>query len=74
MLSSIHSFMGQLDRIAARSYDPSDDDIVKARLRTLGVQENRIKFGKGTVPCAPLISGQIRYLMIKNRYICFGGW
>jgi hypothetical protein len=54
------SFLSQLDRIARRSYEPSDDDIVRARLRTLGVQENRIKFERGTVPTH---SGQIWYLI-----------
>lgn len=38
------SFLNDLDRIASRVYEPSDGDIVRARLRTLGVQEYRIKF------------------------------
>ncbi|KAH9924236.1 G-alpha-domain-containing protein [Amylocystis lapponica] len=37
-------FLNDVERIAARSYEPSDDDVVRARLRTLGVQEYRIKF------------------------------
>ncbi|TFK64784.1 hypothetical protein BDN72DRAFT_901266 [Pluteus cervinus] len=37
-------FMDDLDRIATRNYEPSDDDIVRARLRTLAVQEHRILF------------------------------
>jgi len=39
------SFLDDLDRIARRDYQPSDDDVVRARLRTLGVQEYRITFG-----------------------------
>lgn len=35
-------FLDDVDRIAARGYVPSDDDVVRARLRTLGVQEYRI--------------------------------
>ncbi|EAU80314.1 hypothetical protein CC1G_13233 [Coprinopsis cinerea okayama7 len=35
-------FLDDVDRIAAREYVPSDDDVVRARLRTLGVQEYRI--------------------------------
>ncbi|KAF8958910.1 guanine nucleotide binding protein, alpha subunit [Flammula alnicola] len=37
-------FLDDLDRIARREYEPSDDDVIRARLRTLGVQEYRIKF------------------------------
>ncbi|THU95566.1 G-alpha-domain-containing protein [Dendrothele bispora CBS 962.96] len=37
-------FLDDIDRIATRSYEPSDDDVVRARLRTLGVQEHRIIF------------------------------
>jgi len=39
-----HSFLNDLDRIATRVYQPSDDDVVRARLRTLGVQEYKIQF------------------------------
>ncbi|KAJ3537598.1 hypothetical protein NM688_g6657 [Phlebia brevispora] len=38
---------GDVDRIACRDYTPSDDDVVRARLRTLGVQEHRIYFETG---------------------------
>ncbi|KIP06671.1 hypothetical protein PHLGIDRAFT_106742 [Phlebiopsis gigantea 11061_1 CR5-6] len=38
---------GDVDRIARRDYTPSDDDVVRARLRTLGVQEHRIHFESG---------------------------
>ncbi|TFK38865.1 guanine nucleotide binding protein, alpha subunit [Crucibulum laeve] len=37
-------FLDDLERIATRTYEPSDDDVVRARLRTLGVQEHRIQF------------------------------
>ncbi|KAI0056839.1 G-alpha-domain-containing protein [Artomyces pyxidatus] len=32
-------FLNDIERIAKRDYEPSDDDIIRARLRTLGVQE-----------------------------------
>ncbi|THH19159.1 hypothetical protein EW146_g1961 [Bondarzewia mesenterica] len=32
-------FLNDITRIATRDYEPSDDDVVRARLRTLGVQE-----------------------------------
>ncbi|KAI9463919.1 guanine nucleotide binding protein, alpha subunit [Russula earlei] len=32
-------FLNDIDRIAARDYEPSDNDVIRARLRTLGVQE-----------------------------------
>ncbi|PIL25815.1 hypothetical protein GSI_11568 [Ganoderma sinense ZZ0214-1] len=40
-------FLNDIDRIASRDYEPSDDDVVRARLRTLGVQEHKIKFASG---------------------------
>lgn len=46
-------FLDDLDRIAQRTYTPSSDDVVRARLRTLGVQEYKVKFepqtGKGSI-------------------------
>lgn len=36
-----------VNRIARRDYTPSDDDVVRSRLRTLGVQEHRILFETG---------------------------
>lgn len=38
------SFLDDVDRIATRRYEPSDDDVVRARLRTVGVQEYSLKF------------------------------
>ncbi|KAG5352786.1 hypothetical protein C0989_000448 [Termitomyces sp. Mn162] len=38
------SFLDDLDRIATKHYEPTDDDIVRARLRTLGIQEYKIEF------------------------------
>ena len=31
--------MNDIERIATREYEPSDNDVIRARLRTLGVQE-----------------------------------
>ncbi|TFL01561.1 heterotrimeric G protein alpha subunit [Pterulicium gracile] len=41
-------FMPDVDRIATRSYEPIDDDILKARLRTVGVQEHRLGFTRSS--------------------------
>ncbi|KAI0768681.1 G-alpha-domain-containing protein [Trametes elegans] len=41
-------FLNDVKRVATRTYQPSDDDVVRARLRTMGVQEHRIKFEKGS--------------------------
>ncbi|KAI0360284.1 G-alpha-domain-containing protein [Trametes cingulata] len=35
-------FLDDIARIAERTYEPTDDDVVRARLRTLGVQEHRL--------------------------------
>ncbi|EMD34541.1 heterotrimeric G-protein alpha subunit [Gelatoporia subvermispora B] len=37
-------FLNDVGRIATRGYEPSDDDVVRARLRTLGVQEHHLVF------------------------------
>lgn len=37
--SSLRSFLNDIERIATRHYEPSDSDVIRARLRTLGVQE-----------------------------------
>lgn len=36
-------FLDQVQRLTTRGYVPSDDDILKARLKTLGVTEHRFK-------------------------------
>ncbi|KAK0216232.1 guanine nucleotide binding protein, alpha subunit [Armillaria fumosa] len=40
-------FINDAERIAVRNYQPTDDDIIRARLRTLGVQEYRFIFDHG---------------------------
>ncbi|KDN34613.1 hypothetical protein RSAG8_12312, partial [Rhizoctonia solani AG-8 WAC10335] len=40
-------FMDDLARVAARGYMPSADDILRARIKTLGVQEHRVRFDRG---------------------------
>ncbi|KAL1941908.1 hypothetical protein VTO73DRAFT_6908 [Trametes versicolor] len=35
-------FLDDIERIATRGYEPSDQDVVRARLRTLGVQEHKL--------------------------------
>ncbi|KAI0823705.1 G-alpha-domain-containing protein [Trametes gibbosa] len=41
-------FLNDVARVAAQDYRPSDDDVVRARLRTMGVQEHHLKFEKGS--------------------------
>ncbi|PFH53457.1 hypothetical protein AMATHDRAFT_137279 [Amanita thiersii Skay4041] len=40
-------FLNDLDRIATRDYTVDDNDIVRARLRTVGVQEYQLMFDHG---------------------------
>ncbi|KAI0745129.1 G-alpha-domain-containing protein [Earliella scabrosa] len=40
-------YLNDVKRVAARDYQPSDADVVRARLRTMGVQEHRFVFEKG---------------------------
>ena len=46
----IRSFLDDLYRVAHRGYEPTDEDVVRARLRTAGVQEYRFMLD----PCAYL--------------------
>jgi hypothetical protein len=52
------SFLDDVCRIAARNYEPSDDDVLRARLRTIGVQEYKFTIEKGQrhVYCFSLFS------------------
>lgn len=52
------SFMPDVDRIATRSYEPIDDDILKARLRTVGVQEHRLGFTRSSDTASTRSSSQ----------------
>ncbi|KAH7882786.1 guanine nucleotide binding protein, alpha subunit [Phlebopus sp. FC_14] len=40
-------FLNDIERIASYDYEPSDNDIVRARLRTVGVQEHRFVMEEG---------------------------
>ena len=48
LMKFFHSFLNDLDRIASWEYSVTDDDIVRARLKTVGVQEHRLIFKDGT--------------------------
>ncbi|KAG2078461.1 G-alpha-domain-containing protein [Suillus decipiens] len=40
-------FLDDIDRIVSYDYEPSDNDIVRARLRTVGVQEHKVVMDDG---------------------------
>ncbi|KAH7881885.1 guanine nucleotide binding protein, alpha subunit [Phlebopus sp. FC_14] len=42
-------FLNASDRLASRNYEPTDDDIVRARLRTLDIQEHELNVEEGMV-------------------------
>ena len=41
--------MDDIDRILERDYVPSDGDVVKARLRTVGVEEHHFTIPRGII-------------------------
>lgn len=45
---TIASFLDNTQRLAIRDYEPTDDDIVRARLRTLDIQEYELDVAEGT--------------------------
>jgi hypothetical protein len=49
-IARLNSFLNDIERIAARDYEPSDNDVIRARLRTLGVQEYSFWVEQGTSP------------------------
>ncbi|KAL0579427.1 hypothetical protein V5O48_002598 [Marasmius crinis-equi] len=51
-------FLTQIDRIASSDYSVTDDDIVRARLRTVGIQEYKVTFkSTSSTPDMPRIDG-----------------
>ncbi|THV05755.1 G-alpha-domain-containing protein [Dendrothele bispora CBS 962.96] len=49
-------FLNELDRIATRDYIVTDDDIVRARLKTVGIQEYKVRFKNAPLD-APRVDG-----------------
>ncbi|KAJ7058012.1 guanine nucleotide binding protein, alpha subunit [Mycena amicta] len=49
-------FLNDVDRIAREDYQITDEDIIRARLRTLGVQEYRVTFDHATSTIATPLS------------------
>jgi hypothetical protein len=43
----LHSFLDDIERIGKKDYLPSDTDILRARLRTVGVQEHKLSLELG---------------------------
>ncbi|KAI8970752.1 G-alpha-domain-containing protein [Trametes punicea] len=43
-------FLNDAGRVAALNYEPTDDDIVRARVRTLGVEEHHFTMESGALP------------------------
>ncbi|TFK45280.1 G-alpha-domain-containing protein [Heliocybe sulcata] len=43
----VEDFLDDIDRIAVHSYIPTDEDVMRARLRTVGIQEHRMTLEEG---------------------------
>ena len=56
----LRSFLDDIDRIAHRDYEPTDEDVVRARIRTTGVQEYRFLLDTMAGAC----------LLIRLREMC----
>lgn len=54
------SFLSSISRIASREYEPTTDDVLRARIRTLGVQEYTIPFE--TPSKLPISLGRLIFL------------
>lgn len=67
-----HSFLNDAERIAVRNYQPTDDDVIRARLRTLGVQEYKFLFEHGKLGHA-LGYRHLKKVHISIRSFCWSG-
>ena len=63
------SFINDSDRIARRDYQPTDDDVIRARLRTLGVQEYKFIFDHGA--CVSINQSMVSLLSPNLIFFCF---
>ncbi len=45
-LTSFDSFFSNLDRIAHKNYTPTEEDILRIRVKTCGVTESEVSIGK----------------------------
>jgi hypothetical protein len=52
------SFLNDLDRVTDRGYTVTDDDVVRARLRTIGIQEYKITFKERLLDKGPFLHPQ----------------
>ncbi|EJD01920.1 G-alpha-domain-containing protein [Fomitiporia mediterranea MF3/22] len=50
LLDCADFFLHEIERVASLRYTPSDDDVIRARLRTVGVQEHSLVFDSGPEP------------------------
>ena len=55
------SFLNDIERITALNYEPSDDDVIRARLLTLRVREDSFCIEQGTLADRSYLSG-VRWL------------
>lgn len=51
VLIHVSSFLDGIERIASRDYSPTDDDVIRARLRTVGVQEYKLDLDEKCASC-----------------------
>jgi guanine nucleotide-binding protein subunit alpha len=56
------SFLDDVDRLTSRDYEPTDDDIVRARLRTMGVQEYHFNLNNSELSMKPLIDRYLQHV------------
>lgn len=61
--------MNDLERIASRDYVVSDNDIVRARLRTVGIQEHRLRFKHGPYDNQKSISSSTQYNLLADIFL-----
>lgn len=47
LIHGLYSFLTEVNRVADINYIPSDDDVIRARLRTVGVQEHHVTLETG---------------------------
>lgn len=61
-LIPLFSFLNDIQRIASSNYEPSDDDIVRARLRTVGLQEHKFTMDEGGYIMSPALPRMLDHI------------
>ncbi|KAF7341901.1 hypothetical protein MSAN_02045800 [Mycena sanguinolenta] len=62
-------FLDSIERVTALSYEPTDDDILRARLKTLGVSEHQFTLKAGNMVPHNWLVYDVAYLVTREFFV-----